>query len=172
MTRKIRNQALAATENTATIGDLLQPGSVHVGIDAVNKTDLLRRLINSFAGRDGVMDLRSVADAIFEREAMLSTGVGDGIALPHAKTPAVSKTLAAFATTAQPIDFDSFDGEPVRMLFMLIGPPAASRDHIRILGRISRILQRQEVRRQLLQAQAPDDMVGILQSAEEKIPTQ
>lgn len=163
---------MAAIENTATIRDLLEAGSVHVGVVAANKTDLLQQLINSFEGCDGISDLQAVADAIFERESLLSTGVGDEIALPHAKTKATSKTLAVFATTAEPVDYESFDGKPVRLVFMLIGPPAASSDHIRILGRISRLLQREQVREKLLEAVTPAEIIEVLQSAEEKIPTQ
>jgi len=170
--RRNRNQALAATENTATLGDLLEAGSVHVGIVAENKTDLLQQLINSFGGCDGVTDLQAVADSVFEREAMLSTGVGYGIALPHAKTKAVSKTLAVFATTSKAIDYDSFDQQPVRLVFMLIGPPNASRDHIRVLGRISRLLQMEQIREKLLEARTPAEIIDILHSAEDRIPTQ
>ncbi|HEY5563975.1 MAG TPA: PTS sugar transporter subunit IIA [Rhodothermia bacterium] len=163
---------MAATENTATLGDLLEAGSVHVGIVAENKTDLLQQLINSFRGFDGVTDLQAVADSVFEREAMLSTGVGYGIALPHAKTKAVSKTLAVFATTSKAIDYDSFDQQPVRLVFMLIGPPNASRDHIRVLGRISRLLQMEQIREKLLEARTPAEIIDILHSAEDRIPTQ
>jgi len=157
---------------TATIGDLLETGSIHVGVTASDKADLLQQLIRSFGGRDGVGDLRAVSDAVLEREAMLSTGVGDGIALPHAKTPAVTKTLAAFATTSAPIAYDSFDNKPVRLVFMLIGPPSASREHVRILGRISRLLQREPIRQQLIAARTPAEIVTILQAAEENIPSQ
>lgn len=154
-----------------TIGDLLEAGSVHVGVSASDKMDLLHRLIESFRGREGVGDLQTLADAVLEREAMLSTGVGDGIALPHAKTPAVTRTLAVFATTATPIPYDSFDDKPVRLVFMLVGPPTASREHVRILGRISRLLQREHVRRGLIDADTPAEIIRILQTAEDNIPT-
>lgn len=160
------------TVRTATIGDLLEAGSVHVGVNASDKMDLLHQLIETFRRREGVSDIQALTNAVLEREAMLSTGVGDGIALPHAKTPAVTKTLAAFATTAAPIAYDSFDNKPIRLVFMLIGPPSASRDHVRILGRISRLLQREPVRQQLVDAQTADEIITILQTAEDSLPSQ
>jgi len=160
---------MAATVNTATIGGLLDARSIQVGVVASDKTDLLNKLIASFAGRDGVGDMQTLADAVFEREAMLSTGVGDGIALPHAKTPAATQTLATLATTSAPIEYDSFDNQPVRLVFMLIGPPNASRDHIRILGRISRLLQNDDVREKLVDADAAESIVEILAEAEQEI---
>lgn len=160
---------MAATVNTATIGELLDARSIQVGVVASDKTDLLNKLVASFAGRDGVGDIQTLTDAVFEREAMLSTGVGDGIALPHAKTAAATKTLATLATTSSPIEFDSFDNQPVRLVFMLIGPPNASRDHIRILGRISRLLQSDDVRDRLVGAVTPEGIVEILAEAEHEI---
>jgi PTS system fructose-specific IIA component len=160
---------LAATVNTATIGGLLHADSIFVGVNATDKQDLLLSLIESFRGREGVEDLQLLTDAILERESMLSTGVGDGIALPHAKTPAVSETLAVLATTSEPIPFDSFDNAPVRLVFMLIGPPSASREHVRILGRISRLLQRVHVRDAVLASTSPSDIIEILEQAEESI---
>jgi len=160
------------TVKTATISDLLEADSIYVGVSASDKADLLQQLIDSFGGRDGVGDLQALGDAVLEREAMLSTGVGDGIALPHAKTPAVTKTLAVFATTATPIAYDSFDNKPVRLIFMLIGPPSASREHVRILGRISRLLQREPVRQRLINALTAEEIISILQTAEENISSQ
>jgi mannitol/fructose-specific phosphotransferase system IIA component (Ntr-type) len=81
---------LAATVKTVTISGLLDADSVFVGVTADGKQDLLLKLVESFRGRDGVGDLQAVTEAVLERESMLSTGVGDEIALPHAKTQAVS----------------------------------------------------------------------------------
>ena len=163
---------MSATELTATIGDLLEAGSVNVGVTASNKADLLHLLIDTLDGCDGVDDLQAIRDAVFERESRLSTGVGDGIAPPHAKTTGTSKTLAVFATLSAPTGFDSFDGKPVTLVFMLIGPSSASRQHVRLLGRISRLLQREHVRRGLIGAKTPLEIISVLQAAEEEIPAQ
>lgn len=169
--RTKRRLAVSAIAKAATIGDLLEAGSIHVGVRATNKSDLLRQLIDSLAGREGVTDLQAVAEAVMERESMLSTGVGYGIALPHAKTSGATRTMAVFATTATPIEYDSFDNQPVRLVFMLIGPRAASREHVRILGRISRLLQDEHVREQLLAVHEDSEVVDVLHAAEESIPS-
>ena len=83
-----------------------------------------------------------VVAALKEREALLSTGIGDGIAIPHAKTPLVDRLLLAAGTTPEPVDYDALDGRPADLFFMLLGPEAAAGAHVRALGRISRVLRR------------------------------
>ncbi|MFV1980533.1 MAG: PTS sugar transporter subunit IIA, partial [Rhodothermia bacterium] len=122
----------------ATIGALLTEENVRLGVEASGKTALIRTLVAALAS-DPDEDLERVTEAVLEREAVLSTGVGYGVALPHAKTGGVDETRVLFAITASPIEFEAFDGEPVRLVFLIVGPARSSRFHIQILGRISRI---------------------------------
>ena len=157
----------ATDAQPATIGTLLKKEHIRLGLKASDKSALITELVDSLTV-DGV-DLDEVAEAVLERERHLSTGVGYGVALPHAKTSAVESTEVMFAVLPAPIDFDSFDKEPVRLVFLLVGPPGASRQHIQVLGRVSRILNDESVRNQLLEAKSPDDIIEIFDSAERKL---
>jgi mannitol/fructose-specific phosphotransferase system IIA component (Ntr-type) len=99
----------------------------------------------------------------------MSTGVGKMLGLPHAKTAAARETVAAFATTAEPIDFGAIDDQPVRLLFLLVGPEDDKSRHIKILGRISRLVSRDSIREQLLDVEAPDDVIRILKEGEAQL---
>ncbi|MGD8415279.1 MAG: PTS sugar transporter subunit IIA [Candidatus Latescibacterota bacterium] len=160
---------MPATETQpATIGTLLREENVRLGLEATDKTALIRDLVTSLS-TESKSNLEEVADAVLERERRLSTGVGYGVALPHAKTPAMETTEVMMAVLAEPLDFDSFDGDPVRLVFLMVGPPSASRQHIQMLGRVSRILNDESTRKKLLAAETAAEVVSIFVTAEGKL---
>ena len=160
---------MPATEiQPATIGALLTEENVRLGVEASGKTELIRMLVAALV-TDPDENLSQVTEAVLEREALLSTGVGYGVALPHAKTGAVDETRVLFAITASPIEYDAFDGEPIRLVFLVVGPARSSRSHIQILGRISRILNDEQVRMQLIEAETASDVIAVLESGEAKL---
>ena len=152
----------------ATIGALLTEENVHLGVDATDKNDLIRTLVGALDFESGD-DLERVAESVLERESRLSTGVGYGVALPHAKTTCVSETRLLFAVTSTPIDFEASDGEPVRLVFLMVGPPSSATKHIRILGRVSRILNDEQVRGELLDSATPAQVIETLEAAEARL---
>jgi PTS system fructose-specific IIA component len=97
---------------------------------------------------------------------MLSTGVGSGLGLPHAKTQAVTETVAAFALTREGIPFGAIDDLPVRMLFLLVGPTQAKTQHVKILSRISRMMNQDDFRRNLQEATSVDQVLVLFAEAE------
>lgn len=153
----------------ATIGTLLRKESVRLGVEASDKEELIRTLVGSLPVTDQNVNLEQVAQAVLDRERRLSTGVGYGVALPHAKTAAVESTQVLFATTASPVDFDAFDGEPVHLVFLMVGPTQSSSQHIQILGRVSRILNNETTRTRLMKADSDEEILAILRSAEDKL---
>ncbi len=116
-------------------------------------------------GADPAM-LESVMRALQAREEVLSTGIGEGVAIPHAKTPLVGELLMAAGVSAQPVDFDSLDGRSVDLFFMLLGPDAAAGAHVKALGRISRVLRRPGLRDALRAAPDPDAFLRIIAESE------
>jgi len=152
----------------ATIGALLTEENVRLGVEASGKTELIRTLVAALASDPGE-DLEQITGAVLEREALLSTGVGYGVALPHAKTGAVNETRVLFAITASPVEYDSFDGEPVRLIFLVVGPARSSRLHIQIRGRISRILNDEHIRGLLIEAETASEVIAVFESAEAKL---
>jgi mannitol/fructose-specific phosphotransferase system IIA component (Ntr-type) len=154
------------TAQTTEINQLLRPEQVRIGLPGSTKSEVINALIDVLEGHPDVDRLDAVREAIFEREEMMSTGVGKGLGLPHAKTSAVTETVAAFATTATPVDFGAIDDEPIRLLLLLVGPEGHKSQHVKILGRISRLISRDELRRRLLEAEAPETVIEILREGE------
>jgi PTS system fructose-specific IIA component len=153
----------------ADVHHLLAPETIRLGLPGTDKNAVIRSLVDVLRGHEAVTDVEAVREAVFQREAKMSTGVGKSLALPHAKTPAADATLAAFATTAEPVDFGAIDGEPVRLVFLLVGPEHAKSRHIKILGRISRLVSRDEVRHALADAATPDEVIRIFREGEARL---
>jgi len=97
---------------------------------------------------------------------MMSTGVGKGLGLPHAKTSAATETVAAFATTAEPVEFGAIDDEPIRLLLLLVGPEEHKSRHVKVLGRISRLVSSDPLREQLIAADRPETVIQVLREGE------
>lgn len=154
------------TTQTTKINQLLDPAHVRIGLDGTSKTDVIDALVDVLAGHGSISSLEAVREAIFEREDKMSTGVGKGLGLPHAKTPAASDTVAAFATTDAPIEFGAVDDVPVRILLLLVGPEEHKSQHVKILGRISRLVSRESLRERLLAADTPETVIKTLREGE------
>jgi PTS system fructose-specific IIA component len=151
------------------IHPMLTPDVVEVHVEETDKFDVIGRMVDLLNGEnESIHDIDQVREAVFSREKRMSTGVGKGLGLPHAKSPAVEKTLAAFATTKTPIDFDAIDGQPVQIIFLLVGPESAKSQHIKLLSRISRLMNRQELRESLLKANTPAEIIEVFRENETK----
>lgn len=155
--------------NPMHISQYLTPESVAVGLDAADKDAFIKKVVRLLEGRPQVQDLEEVERSVLEREWLMSTGVGKGLALPHAKTKAVSGTVAALAVTKAPVPWESIDGESVRLVFLLVGVPDAKSEHVKILSRISRIMNRDAVRKQLAEASSSEELLATLKKAEESL---
>jgi len=151
------------------IHDLLTPSTVQVGMPGTTKEEVLNNLIDTLADHTAVRDIDGVRRAVFEREHIMSTGVGKGLALPHAKTGAVHESIAAFAATDHPIDFGSIDDQPVRLIFLLVGTESAKSEHIKILSRVSRLMNRDRFRNRLLDARSPVEIMSIFEEGETEL---
>lgn len=123
--------------------ELLDPQGIVPNLKAKSKKQALRELSERAAEICG-MDSQLILDALLERERLGSTGVGQGVALPHAKLEDIDRLFGIFARLDQPIDFDSIDERPVDLIFLLIAPEDAGAEHLRALARISRLLRNTE----------------------------
>ena len=148
------------------ISDILTPDVIEVGLDVKDKDDSLHKIISLAAKSDRILDINKVTETILEREKLVSTGVGKGFAIPHSKTDAISDIVAAFVITKKPIDFDSIDGEPVRFIFLLVGKETLLNTHIKLLSRISRLMNKDEFRTKLLEAKTKDEVLRIFKDEE------
>jgi PTS system nitrogen regulatory IIA component len=122
------------------IGDLLSPGGVIASLQAQSKKQALQDLSARAASMTG-LEAREIFDTLLHRERLGSTGLGRGIAIPHVRLKGLSGIVTIFARVTQPIDFDSHDGEPVDLIFLLLAPDHAGGDHLKALARISRLVR-------------------------------
>lgn len=122
------------------IVNLLSPEGVIPKLHATSKKQALQELAKHAAGLTGLHE-RTIFDVLLERERLGTTGVGNGIAIPHGKLPGIDRLYGLFARLETPIDFDSIDEQPVDLIFMLLAPENAGADHLKALARVSRLLR-------------------------------
>ena len=146
--------------------ELLTPERIKIPLRGATKEELLRELVQLVSQDDGLYDSAEVLRAVLEREAVLSTGIGNAVAIPHGKSAAVPELLMAAGHTAAPVDFDALDGRPVSLFFLLVGPESAAGPHIKALSRIARLVRRQEVRDQLIAATTPEEFFQAMKQSE------
>lgn len=139
---------------------------MRVPLRARTKAEALDELVALVLGAAAATDSGEVRQRVDEREAELSTGIGDGVAIPHARTDRVSELRLAAGTAPDGIDYEALDGRPVRLLFLLVGPHSCADDHVRALSRIARVVRRDDVRQQLAAAADEDAFLEVLERAE------
>ena len=148
------------------ISDILDETLVKTQLEGNSKDEIISQMIDLVSTSKKVLNRDKVKEAIFEREKIMSTGVGNGFAIPHGKTDAVSDIVAAFAVTAEPIDYQSLDEQPVRLVFLLVGKDSMVGPHIKLLSRISRLMNKEEFRKKLLGAASPKEVLDIFRAEE------
>ncbi len=122
------------------LSDLLAPDGIIASLSATNKKQALLELSAIAAERTG-LDSREIFNTVLQRERLGSTGLGQGIAIPHVKLGALNGIVCLFARLDNPIEFESHDNEPVDLIFLLLAPEHASGDHLKALARISRVVR-------------------------------
>ena len=148
---------------------LLDEYTVLCNFSVGSKKELINALVDSLNEKlDSEEKLEQIRTAVFEREEIMSTGVGKGLAIPHAKTKAVNENLAAFALLKEPLDFDSIDKAPVRLVFLLVGPESNNSQHIKLLSRISRLMNSGSFREKILGCTTKEEILSAFQNEEEQ----
>jgi mannitol/fructose-specific phosphotransferase system IIA component (Ntr-type) len=148
------------------LSELLTADRVKVPLGSRTKNDVLRELVDLVANERNAIDAEPILAAVRERDLVLSTGIGAGIAIPHGKTPHVDQLMVAAGVAREPVDFDALDGQPVRLFFLLVGPESAAGAHVKVLSRISRLLRRDQLRKDLMMAPSAEAFLGIVRSSE------
>jgi len=146
---------------------LLAPDRVRIPLESRDKPGLITELAELIATVSGVPgEAAAIRQAVEEREAVLSTGIGGGVAIPHGKTGVVGGLVMVAGVTPEPVDFESLDGEPVRILLMLVGPESAASLHVKTLSRISRLLRHDAVKEALVESETADEFLAVVRAAE------
>jgi len=149
-----------------TVTDLLDPQCVVVPLNASTKREAIDGLVDAMASTGRVSDAAAVKKAVWEREQQRSTGIGEGLAIPHGKTSAAHGLCLAVGRLASPIEYDSIDRKPVRLVVLLVSPPERTSDHIQALGRISRLMTSPSFREQVYAAEDAQQLVSLFRAAE------
>ncbi|HEY4546255.1 MAG TPA: PTS IIA-like nitrogen regulatory protein PtsN [Pedomonas sp.] len=145
------------------LADLLVPGAVVAGVKVTSKKQLLGSLAAQ-AGKLLGMDERRILEAILERERLGSTGLGGGVAIPHAKLAGLTSVMGVFMQLETPLDFDSLDGKPVDLVFLLLAPEEAGAEHLKALARVSRLFRDQATLAKLRGSSSSDALYALLAS--------
>ena len=147
---------------------LLDSETILAQLEVKNKKELISSLVDTLQSKIGPEYIEEVKKAVLEREKVMSTGVGKGLGIPHCKTASVEDNYAAFALLKEPLEFDSIDNEPVSMVFLLVSPNHRNSLHIKLLSRISRLMNSGSFREQILSCETPDELLGAFREEEEK----
>jgi nitrogen PTS system EIIA component len=147
------------------IADLITPAAIVARLRVTSKKQLLQELAKRAAELSGCAE-RHIFDVLLERERLGSTGVGNGIAIPHGRLPGVRRLHGLFVRVDPFIDFDAVDEQPVDLVFLLLAPEAAGADHLKALARVSRLLRDRQVCEKLRGAESPDALYALLTEAQ------
>ena len=147
------------------ITDILVRDASILDLESTAKDDLLAEMAQGLAGVESRLESASLLSVLQEREALQSTGIGEGVAIPHGKVNGLDRLVATFARSRDGVDFDSIDGQPTHLFFLLVVPEQSGGQHLKALARISRFFRDASFREKLL---AATDLEEIFRAIEEE----
>lgn len=150
------------------IYSLINTSTILADVEIDNKKELLHRMVDVLKKQVNDEQLEDIRDAVFEREKIMSTGVGKNLAIPHGKVASIDQNYASFAVLKDPIEYDSIDDKPVNMAFLLVGPAGENRLHIKLLSRISRLMNSTSFRNTLSECKTSEDIYDAFHEEEIK----
>jgi mannitol/fructose-specific phosphotransferase system IIA component (Ntr-type) len=150
------------------IQDLLQKNCILIDLKGTDTTEVLTLMARYMCSLFNLPEPDSIVRKILERESEMSTGIGYGIAIPHARITAIDRLYMIAARSTAGIEFNAIDEQPVHLLFMMISPASTSTEHTQILSSLSRIMSYEDMREKLMEAQTPDVFLDTLIKGENK----
>jgi fructose-specific phosphotransferase system IIA component len=142
--------------------EILKPQNIIVPLEAKTKNEAIGALVSLLAKNGEIQDAKAVLDAVLEREMTRTTGIGNGLAIPHGKCSGTAQLVMAIGRLATPIDFQAIDGRPVSLIWLLTSPPDKTGPHIHALARISRLMTIDKFRQALMQAKTPQEIYDVI----------
>ena len=149
------------------IRDMLKKEFIIENLKSRTKKEVLVELADVFSHADTGLDRDTLIEVLLEREKLGSTGIGDGIAIPHGKLAGLEKLIISFGKSATGVDFDSLDGKPVHIFFLLLAPENSAGQHLKALARISRMLKDVSFRESLFKAETSEDAYNLIVEKDE-----
>ncbi len=148
------------------ITDILTPDAVKVPLLATGKRDIIDELVDLLAEAGLIDDPDGLKQVVWDREQQRSTGIGEGLAIPHGKSNCSKNLVMAVGRPAKPVDFDAVDGQPVYLVVLLASPPDKTSEHIQALGKISRLMANPNFRVSAYSAESAEEMYRLFEQAE------
>jgi fructose-specific phosphotransferase system IIA component len=148
------------------LSELLNPAAVHLRLRARTKREALAEMVGVLEAAHGFQSQGEILDRVARRESMMTTGIGNGIAIPHGKARAVDHMAAAVGVSAEGVEYEADDGQPVHLVVLFVSPETVTSQHVRVLANISRLLKEEGVRRSLREAPNPEAFLATLTQAE------
>jgi PTS system nitrogen regulatory IIA component len=150
------------------ITDILVQDAVILDLASRAKRDVLSEMAKALAAAEPGVDEARLLDVLVEREKLQSTGIGEAVAIPHGKLPGIGRLLASFARSREGVDFDSIDGAPTHLFFLLVVPEHSGGQHLKALARISRFFRDAAFRKRLLEAESRDEVCRAIEEEDAK----
>ena len=150
------------------IMDILLKDAVILDIESTGKREVLAELSEGAANAEASLDTERLFQVLLERENLQSTGIGDGVAIPHGKMPGLARLVASFARSRTGVDFQSIDGQPTHLFFLLVVPEHSGGQHLKALARISRFFRDAAFRKALNEAESQEDVFRAIEEQDAK----
>lgn len=150
------------------ITELMDKDFIIPSLVARTKKEVLKELVDCIVKKEPEIDSEELLRVLLEREELGSTGIGDGIAIPHGKIKKLKKLIVSFARSQEGVDFQSMDGKPTHIIFLLLAPENSAGTHLKALARISRLLKDSSFRKSIMEADTPEDIYAIIAKEDEK----
>ncbi len=149
------------------IYEILPESQISLNLESRTKEESLKEIVALMESSPHILDKDDLLENLMERERLETTGIGDGIALPHARTDSVDQLVIGFGRSEEGIEYDSLDGKPVHILFFIAAPKTSSTKVLKVLAKISRLLNKEIFRKALLEANTKQEIQELLRSREE-----
>ncbi len=150
------------------LSDILSDELILIPLQSHEKENIIKEMVDHLYNKKKIGSRDKILRAILDREKVMSTGVGEHVAIPHGKAEGVQDIVASLGITKEDVDFHSIDNKPVRLIFLLVGPPDKTGPHLKALSRISRLMHRKEFRNKLLESKTPSEVMNIIDEEEER----
>lgn len=144
------------------LGEIFNPKNICLNLESTEKYEVFEELVDKLVSANASIKRESIVDAICEREQLMSTGIKEGIALPHCKTDQVSNVTGILGVSKGGIEYDSLDNKPVHLVFMILTPTDSSDFHLRVLRHLANVIEAPGFVSQLMNSKNPDEAYSIL----------
>ena len=150
------------------LSELLNEQSISLSLSARDKESCIKELVQLLEAAHGVNTKGEILSKVLQRESMMSTGIGNGVAIPHGKTRLLDHLVTACAVAPAGVEFDTMDGEPATLFILLVSPESLRGPHVKALANVSRLLKEESVRAALRQSASPRQFLEVLREAESR----